>query len=394
MANDRFRVAIGTVYPYDEERVQGGVEAVALYLTRALAKVPDIDLHVVSCTRRATRSYVEKRGNSTFYWIATPQRLHALRAATIDAWRVSRVYYRIQPDIIHAQGCSEYALDRHNDLIPLLLTVHGLEVFSNFIKHDKHFRGVLGSYRKCAVEHITRESIARCQAAISIAGEYLGEVAGHLLRDRTIYNIGNPVADSFFQVSPIPVNDSDVVLFVGKVTERKDLVTLIRAFIEIAVKRESIDLHIAGPIIERGYYQRLQKEIPDRYRNRIVFLGHLNESQLVQQYQRATILAVSSFQETAPMAIAQGMAAGLAIVSTRVGGVPWMIDDGYTGYTVDVGDAPAMSERMYELLVDRARRREFGLAAKKKAYQLFSAARVAGATMHAYREVRSNRLNA
>ncbi len=91
----RVRVALGTVYPYDESRIHGGVEAVALYLVNALAKHSDIDLHVVSCNRKVRCDFSERRGNVTFHWLPTCPQLYTLRAATVDAWRVRRVYCQI-----------------------------------------------------------------------------------------------------------------------------------------------------------------------------------------------------------------------------------------------------------------------------------------------------------
>lgn len=73
MTAQTLRVALGSIYPYDETQVRGGVEAVALYLARALGRREDVDLHIVSCNRSVDRDHTEQRGRITFHWLATRQ---------------------------------------------------------------------------------------------------------------------------------------------------------------------------------------------------------------------------------------------------------------------------------------------------------------------------------
>ena len=57
----QIKVLMGTCYPYDEKKVRGGVEAVALNLVQALGKRNDIELHVGSFTQFVKRAQTEKR---------------------------------------------------------------------------------------------------------------------------------------------------------------------------------------------------------------------------------------------------------------------------------------------------------------------------------------------
>lgn len=87
------------------------------------------------------------------------------------------------------------------------------------------------------------------------------------------------------------------------------------------------------------------------------------------------------------MALAQAMAVGLPVVSTRVGGVPWMVDDTVTGHLVDAGDSEGMARSMTSLLLDPIRRHQMGRAAKDAAMQRFAADAVARDTVYAYRDL-------
>ena len=68
----------------------------------------------------------------------------------------------------------------------------------------------------------------------------------------------------------------------------------------------------------------------------------------------------------APLALLQAMACGKAIVTTRVGGIPYIVDDGVNGFLVNSKDPKALADMMAVLLMDESLRKDFGDNAKKK----------------------------
>jgi glycosyltransferase involved in cell wall biosynthesis len=67
------------------------------------------------------------------------------------------------------------------------------------------------------------------------------------------------------------------------------------------------------------------------------------------------------------MVIGEMMAVGKPIVSTRVGGVPYLVKDGETGFIVDVGDVTALSDRIVRILQDAELRSRMSRVAKQRA---------------------------
>ena len=61
------------------------------------------------------------------------------------------------------------------------------------------------------------------------------------------------------------------------------------------------------------------------------------------------VLVVSSYQEGLPYAVLEGMAAGLPVVATDVGGLSQLVDNNHTGCLVPVGDAVALGEQLARL---------------------------------------------
>lgn len=387
----RIRVALGTIYPVDETQVHGGVEAVALYLANSMAKRDDIELHVVSCNRVVNSSFTERHGQMVFHWIAAGHRFYNLRAGTIDAWQVRRVYEQIRPDIIHAQGCSEYAMGAPG-ITPLVLTIHGLEIFNPAMLKTDALRGLAGLYRKWVGGWIFRQSVTKAGAIISIAGDYVPRVISTLLNNKHVYNIANPILPDEWYGVPEDRISGNKILCVGEIIERKNALGLLQAFSKVISHLPEVELCFAGGFGEPAYHALLRKEISTLgLEKKVSFLGHLDQSKLTAEYADSSIVVLASIQETAPMAIAQAMASGKPVVATRVGGIPWMVEDGVTGYLVDVGDAQSLANRIVELLQNNSLRQRMGQAAREAAWERFAADKVVEQTVQVYRELLGNR---
>ncbi|MGA2585573.1 MAG: glycosyltransferase family 4 protein [Candidatus Aminicenantales bacterium] len=381
------KVVLGTIYPYDESRPRGGVEAVALYLTQALGKRDDIELHVVSCNSLISRSCTERRGSVTFHWLKTGHRLYSLRAATVDAWRVKKVYREIQPDIIHTQGFTEYALavspdHRH------LLAIHGVESLVPWMRRATHFRGVAGIYRRWIGPRIARQSIQKAQGIVSNAGDYIPTLLALWLEGKSIYPIFNPIADEFFRIEGTNEVENPTVLWVGTISERKNVLGLIEVFGMVSEHIPKAHLRLIGGVTDPRYFERVKDEITARNLwDSIIISDRVEQTSLLDAYSIASMVVMASIEETAPMAIAQAMAAGKPVVATRVGGIPWMIEDGVTGYLLDVGDTKGVADRMIELLRDESKQGRMGQAGREIARQRFAADKVAEQTVQAYRDL-------
>ena len=91
---------------------------------------------------------------------------------------------------------------------------------------------------------------------------------------------------------------------------------------------------------------------------RVAFLGFRRD--LPELLAAADIQVHPSHTEGLPLAVCAGMAAGLPIVASRVGGVPEVIHDGRTGVLVPAGDPAAVARAVAALLDDPQRARRLG----------------------------------
>lgn len=95
----------------------------------------------------------------------------------------------------------------------------------------------------------------------------------------------------------------------------------------------------------------------------VCFVGFA--SNLMDELSTCDVQVHPSFNEGVPLAICAGMASGLPIVSTAVGGIPEVIEDGKSGFLVGVEEMDRLTDRLISLLRDESLRMRIGGGAKR-----------------------------
>jgi glycosyltransferase involved in cell wall biosynthesis len=119
------------------------------------------------------------------------------------------------------------------------------------------------------------------------------------------------------------------------------------------------------------------------------FLGWRRDLERI--YADLDLVALTSRNEGLPVSLIEAMAAGCAVVATRVGGVPDLVEDGVTGVLVPSGHPVALAEAMTALLRDPVRRQAFGQAGQKRVAPMFGADRLLRDMARLYSELLEER---
>jgi glycosyltransferase involved in cell wall biosynthesis len=104
-------------------------------------------------------------------------------------------------------------------------------------------------------------------------------------------------------------------------------------------------------------------------------------------YGAIDIFCLSSDSEGMPLTLLEALASGVPVISTEVGGIPEIIEDGKTGRLVPKGSAEFLAKRIIELLQDPARAAELALNGRRMVHERFSAEKMIRATEAVYEEV-------
>jgi glycosyltransferase involved in cell wall biosynthesis len=141
---------------------------------------------------------------------------------------------------------------------------------------------------------------------------------------------------------------------------------------------------------EAGYLQRLKRFCKElKIDSHVEFLGFLSPEEVVTEMERAAVLVLPSYMETSPNCVAEAMAAGVPVVSTKVGGIPFMVKDGVTGLLNSPGDLAGLSENIARLLNDDGLRRKLGSAGKVEARKRYLPEAIVKKLLNAYEEILS-----
>jgi glycosyltransferase involved in cell wall biosynthesis len=168
----------------------------------------------------------------------------------------------------------------------------------------------------------------------------------------------------FVVVSLVPRHrqgDEQYILLVGAPWYLKGADTLIEAFKRLSGDFPEVRLKVLGFYPDSQQLEALIGGSP-----KIEVLKSRTNPEALELISRAIIFASPSRCEGSPRVVVEAMAAGVPVVGSDVGGIPYLVQDGQNGFVVPVGDAVALEGRLRQLLLDRELRERMG----KKGYEL------------------------
>jgi phosphatidylinositol alpha-mannosyltransferase len=172
-------------------------------------------------------------------------------------------------------------------------------------------------------------------------------------------------------IKPIPQFDDGRpnILFVGRLEQRKGFRYLIRAYPYIKDAIPDARLLVVGAFGDQDKAAFVRYARAHKLRG-IHFIGYVPPDQLPRYYRTATIFcAPSTGFESFGIILLEAMAAGLAIVASRIAGYRTVMEDGREGIFVPPMDEQALARAAIELLSDPARRAQMRENGQRKAAQ-------------------------
>ena len=173
----------------------------------------------------------------------------------------------------------------------------------------------------------------------------------------------------------------DFVLFVGAISRRKNVATLLRAFAAVARKTD-LDLVLVGrpSFGYEGEMAPLQElNIADRVRH----IGFQSED-LPALYSAATVFAFPSLYEGFGLPLLEAMACGTPVVASKTSSIPEVV--GQAGLLVPPTDHEQLAEAIIRVVEDRALRERLSRAGLERARE-FTWERAARQTLEVYRHL-------
>lgn len=148
---------------------------------------------------------------------------------------------------------------------------------------------------------------------------------------------------------------------VGRLSEEKNFLGLIRAVKRLIEDGAKIDIAIAGDGDQR---EQLEAEV-DRLKiaDHVHLLGYRSDT--LELYQAFDVFALSSLREGLPNVLLEAMALEVPVVATRIAGVPRLVKDGENGVLVEPGDEDELVRGLASLLADASLREQYAQAGRR-----------------------------
>jgi len=345
---------------------RGGPVDLTVALARELAGRPDGPAVMIAGPEPVTSA-------GDVAGLLRPVRVHS-KTDVQGGWDLGRVLRRWTPDVVHAQ-------DRRAALAvatvaragaPVAATYHGVPDGAAGLWVEE---GPLAGHRptpRAAAVLVADALVARRVAAIVAPSAAMARFLRRRLRVPAARVRVIPNGVTLPPPRP-PVGRARTFVSVGTFAPAKSVATLLDAFAAVARTRPQLRLVLVGDGDERPACERRAAALG--VGGRVEFTGYCTD--VPAQLARADAFVLPSTNENFPLALIEGMGAGLACVASRVGAVPELLAGG-TGLLVPPADVAALAAAMASLAEDPGLAPRLGRAAAEAAAR-FSAAACADA---------------
>jgi glycosyltransferase involved in cell wall biosynthesis len=190
--------------------------------------------------------------------------------------------------------------------------------------------------------------------------------------------------------------DRNRILFVGRFDLHKGGDLVIDAFRKVLDERPQARLSFAGADsgipVEGQSLQKLQPYIEARLPGaladgRIEWLGVQTPEQLNAQRRRALVTVIASRYETFGNTLREAMITGCPVVSSDIGGLGEILDNGKNSLRFEAGDAGDLAQKLIWMLDNPERAASLGRQALEDCSQRYAPSRIAEETLAYYQKV-------
>ncbi len=242
----------------------------------------------------------------------------------------------------------------------------------SFTAHAQDFMVDLGS------DELLREL---CEEAAFVMA--VSEFSRGLLRERCpdsadkIFRAYNGIdPDAFPLAEPESAAGALRIVTIGRQIEFKGFHVLLDACVELKNRGVPFNCTLIG---DGPWREKLRQRVQEGgIESNIRFAGTMTQEEVKAELRDSNVFALASLvdrkgaSDILPTVIMEAMGARLPVVSTRLVGIPEMVDDGETGLLVEPGNAIALAAALESLAGDPGMRRRMGEAGREKAIRDFS----------------------
>lgn len=388
------RILLAGDFPERPPMTVGGIQAVTWQLASGLAETGDFEIHAAACERfwqaPPRRRWRSRWDTCTAHYLRTPRPIpHVVSSWTSDAEYVRHKIRGTGAQLVHAHGQVGYTIGAIRSGVPHVITPHGM------LLHEKHAPAGAGVFSRDRLRQTLWSATESWCLAHARHIVVISPYVRRLISPRTsaqLHEIPNPVDPSFMALEPERASQADapVLLSVGWLNARKRQELIVRALPLVRERVPCARLRIVGNAEagDREQLERLRRLVAELGIGEAVeILGGLSHEELLEEYRRASVYVHAAVEESSPMAVAQAMAAGVALCAVDIPGLHHLLVEGSTGVYANEASPGALADAIVKIINNPWMAQSLGANARTQARARFHPSAVASATADLYRAV-------
>lgn len=241
-------------------------------------------------------------------------------------------------DVFHIHGCS------YRGFFPIVVGVLSAKILRKRIIVTYHGGDAALYFAKSS--GFVRFFLCKTDVNIVLSG-YLGSVfEAHNLPYIVIPNIVD------FDNSEFEVRNEIQPKFISvrSLHELYNIQSIIDAFAKVKSKYPAASLMIIGDGPQKNV---LEKRVLDLNLKDVKFTGQIKNNAIYNYLKQADIFLSAPKIDNQPVSILEAFNAGLLVISSRVGGIPYMIENDVNGYLFESGNVDELADKMMLAVIDQ-----------------------------------------
>ena len=288
-----------------------------------------------------------------------------------------------RPQIVHICGVS-YSVFWENAYFVFISKLFRKKIFLHYLGAFDLYYNFRNSFEKYIIRNVLKK-VDR----IALLSERVKKIVGKFIPKDRLSVLPSSVRISDFlnekEKLEILSNNRINILFVGGGDPfRKGLMDVIKSIPLVVEEYDNVSFILTGG----ENVSKVQPECEEmgiiKYVN---FWGWIKEEEKIKLYNSVDMLLLPSYNEGLPYVIIEALAAGIPIISTPVGGIPEVVEDGKNGFIIDFGDYNALAKRILYLLQNEEKREIININNRTKAKEIYSLKSLVNRIQNVYDEL-------
>lgn len=348
----------------------GGIENYLRNLFKGLGS-HDVEIHIV-CSGSEKESY--PMDNVHFHYLNTSGR-HLVSKVTFKLRKeLEAVVEDNGINLIHTHNLF-YLAGISSEIkikVPVIVTLHSGKInlkninFTNFASETKEqLMRQIGRYfsRDCVLTSVS-------------------ESAAQPFRDAQVTNIGSMVDTSFFNPAlgdgdslrkELGLEGTITAIYPARIIPGKNQFGAIRIAENVYKENKDFRMLIVGPALNKNYYNAITRYVQENKIKFVRIVERVDKNEMRTLYNLSDlVLFPSRLEEGLGLVLLEGFAMTKPAVAANVGGVPEVVQDGFTGYLFNPGNEQEGAEKVLALISDSANLKQMGLNGRNLVEQKYS----------------------